>query len=49
MPLDQLMTEILVEELTRYQDINIANDISIFPNNDDLWGSGISVKRKDYN
>ena len=31
------MTEILIEELTKYQDINIARDVALFPTEEDMW------------
>ena len=34
---EQILTDILVEELTKYQDINIARDVALFPTEEDLW------------
>jgi hypothetical protein len=42
---EEIMIEILIEELTRYQGINIATDISLFPTEEDLWMQGQQIKK----
>ena len=39
------MVEILVEELTRYQDISLAEDIPVFPTEEDLWQEGKTINK----
>lgn len=34
---EDLMIQVLVEELTKYQDINIARDVGLFPTDEDVW------------
>jgi hypothetical protein len=38
------MIEILIEELTRYQDLSLE-DIPVFPIEEDLWAPGKDVKK----
>ncbi|CDW79687.1 dead helicases superfamily protein [Stylonychia lemnae] len=45
---EQIMIEILIEDLTKYQGLNISSDIAIFPTEEDIFMSGVNIKNPNF-